>query len=73
MHPFTLHTIVLDDYTGASHDLARVAFLVDLTQTDPSAKKLSISNFDQVDTVFRTQCFDEFNVLGLRAGLDKDA
>src|SRR6267154_2805887 len=46
-----LYTIVLDNDARAAHDLAGIAFLVDLAKTCPSAQDLAISDLDQVDFV----------------------
>jgi len=67
----TLYTIVLDNNARAAHDLARIAFLVNLAKTSPCAQDLAVSNLDQVDFVFCAECFDEFDILSLCAGLHK--
>ena len=68
-----LDTIVLDDDTGTPDDLARVALLVDLAQTSPLAKNLSVPNLYQVDFVLGTEGLDEFDVLGFGASLNEYA
>lgn len=66
-----LDTIVLDNDTRAAHDLAGIAFLVNLAKTCPCAQDLAVSDLDQVDFVLCAECFNEFDVLSLCAGLHK--
>jgi len=72
MKTLRLNTIVLDDNTAAANDLTCVALTVNLAETGPGTKDLGISNLDQVDLVLGAKGLNEFNVLGLSAGLDED-
>jgi hypothetical protein len=67
-----LNTVVLDDDTGATNDLAGVALAVELAQTSPGTEDLRVSNLDEVDFVLGTEGLNELDVLGLSAGLDED-
>ena len=73
MQTLRVATIVLDDDAGAANDLARVALLVDLAETSPLAKNLRVTDLDEVDLVLGAESFDELDVLGLSARLDKNA
>lgn len=66
-----LYTIVFNNDARATHDLAGVAFLVNLAKTCPCAQNLAVSDLDQVDFVLCAECFDKFDVLGLCTGLYK--
>lgn len=68
-----LRAVILDNNTRAADDLAGVALPVNLAQTSPSTEHLSVSDLDQVDVVLGAQRDNKLNVLGLCAGLDKDA
>jgi hypothetical protein len=70
---FALRTVVLDDNARAAHNLAGVAFSIDLAQSGPCTKDLRVSDLDQVDVVLGAQRDDELDVLGLSASLNKDA
>jgi hypothetical protein len=68
-----LNTVLLDDNAGAANYLTGVALTVDLAETSPSTEDLGVSDFDQIDLVLSAEGLNEFDVLGLRAGLDEDA
>jgi tRNA splicing ligase len=70
---FTLNTIFLDDDTSASYDLPGVAFTIDLAKTGPRSQNLRVANFDKINFMFSTECFDKLDVLCFRAGLNKNA
>jgi hypothetical protein len=70
---FTLNTILLDDDTTASYNFPRVTFTIDLAKTGPRSQNFGISNFDEIDFMFSTESFDEFDVLCFCASLDKNA
>ena len=68
-----LLTVVLDDDAGAADDLTGVALTVDLAETGPGAEGLGVRDLEQVDLVLVAESLDELEVLGLVAGLDKNA
>jgi hypothetical protein len=67
-----LDAVIFHNNAGAAHDLARVALTVDLAETGPSAKNLSVTNLDEVDLVLGTESLNELDILGLSASLDED-
>jgi len=68
-----LDTVLLNDDTAASDHLSGVALTINLAETGPGSEDLGISDFDEVDFVLSAESLNELDVLGLRAGLDKDA
>ena len=72
MKTLALDAVVLYDDTGAPHNLSRVAFAIDFTETGPSSQNLGVADFDQVNLVLGTESLDELNVFGLCAGLDEN-
>ena len=67
-----LFTIILDNDARAADDLAGVTLLVDLAKTSPLTENLRVTDLDQVDLVFGTECLNQLDVLGLGTGLDED-
>jgi hypothetical protein len=73
METLALDTVLLHNNTAAANDFAGIALTIDLAQTGPGAQHLGVTNLDEVDLVLGAEGFDELDVLGLCAGLDKDA
>ena len=72
METLALGTIVLYNDTRAANNLTGVTLLVDFAKTSPLAENLRVTDLDQVDLVFGTEGFNQFDVLGLGTGLDED-
>ena len=72
MESLALNTILLNHDAAAPYDLSRVSLTIDLAKPSPSAKDFRITNFNEVYLVLSTERLNEFNILSLRAGLDKD-
>ena len=73
MKAFTFYTVIFHDHARTTHDLARVALLVDLAQTSPGTEDLCVTDLDQIDLVFGTQGLDQLDVLCFRTSLDENA
>jgi len=69
---FTLDTVVFNHNAGAANNFAGITLPVNLAQSSPCAEDLGIANLDQIDFVFPAKSSDQFDVLGIRTGLDKD-
>jgi len=66
-------TEIFDDDAATANNLAGVTLAIDLAETSPSSKNLSVSNLDQVGAVLGAKCLDELDVFSLSASLDENA
>jgi len=70
---FALNTVLLHDNAAAANNLPGVTLTINLAETSPGSEDLGVSDLDEVDFVFSAERFDELDVFGFCAGLDKDA
>ena len=66
-------TVRGDGDGGAGDDLAGVALLVDLAETDHLAELLVLGDLDEVDVVLVAESLDQLDVVGLITVLGQDA
>lgn len=66
-----IFAILLDNNTRATHDLASIPIPIYLAKARPFTQDLRVSDLNEGDGVRGAKRFDEFDVLRLRAGLNK--
>jgi len=72
MKALAFDAVIRDDDASAAHNFSGIPVAVNLAETSPGSKLLGVRDFDNVDLVFCTEGLNEFDILGLRATLDKD-
>ena len=65
-------SIICDDSTRASHNLAGLSFLVDFAETSPLTKLLILRHSNQIDYLFGTKCLNQLLVIWLIAIICQD-
>jgi hypothetical protein len=63
--------VLLNNNARATHNLPGVAIPVNLTEARPFTQDLRISHLDEGNSVRGAKRFNEFDILRLRAGLNK--
>ena len=68
-----IFAVLLDYHARTTHNLASIAIAVNLAKTRPFAQHLRISDLDEWNGMRCAKCFNELDILCLRAGLNKHA
>jgi len=66
-------TVVLDNDTGAAHNLPCLALRVNLAKPSPLAKSFGARHGNQMNIVLRAQCLHQFDIIRLVTVLSKHA
>jgi hypothetical protein len=71
MASFGIFTILLNNNTRATHNLPGIAIPVNFAEARPFTQDLRITDLDKGNGVRSTKRFNKFDILCLRAGLNK--
>jgi len=66
-----IFSVLLDDNTGTTNNLPGIAIAVNLAEACPFAQDLCVSDLNEWNGMGGAKCFDELDILRLRASLDK--
>jgi hypothetical protein len=67
----TLLTIITNDGAGTGHNLLSITILVDLAETNPLTKLLSIGNLDKLNLMFSAESLNQTHILLLLTALSE--
>jgi hypothetical protein len=68
-----IFAVLLNYNARTTHNLASIALAVNLTKACPFTQHLRIPDLDEGNGMRSAKCFNELDILCLRAGLDKHA
>ena len=66
-----IFSVLFDDNTGTTNNLPGIAIAVNLTEACPFAQDFCVSDLNEWNGMGGAKCFDELDILRLRASLDK--